>query len=91
MSGGRIMITGGLLELGAEAVDDVLRLVQTFEEFDPGFDRYQEHDFGCVRHAGRQMFWKIDYYDKNLEFGSPDPADEAVTSRIMTIMLASEY
>jgi hypothetical protein len=35
--------------------------------------------------------FKIDYYDKSLEFGSPDPADPTVTERIITIMLAEEY
>jgi hypothetical protein len=31
------------------------------------------------------------YYDKKLEYGSPDPADPAVTQRVMNIMEASEY
>ena len=33
----------------------------------------------------------IDAYDRNLRFGSPDPADPALTSRVMTIMLSEEY
>jgi uncharacterized protein DUF3768 len=37
------------------------------------------------------VFWKIEYYDKDLQFRSPDPADPAVTERIITIMLAEEY
>jgi hypothetical protein len=39
---------------------------------------------------GERYFWKIDAYDVNLEFGSPDPADEAATRRIITIMTASD-
>ena len=35
--------------------------------------------------------FKIDYYDKNLQNGSLDPADPSVTERIITIMLAEEY
>jgi len=35
--------------------------------------------------------FKIDYYDKDLNFHSPDPADPTVTERIITIMLADEY
>ena len=38
-----------------------------------------------------RVFFKIDYYDKSLTFHSPDPADPAVTERIITIMLAEEY
>jgi hypothetical protein len=35
--------------------------------------------------------WKIDYYDRNFECRSLDPADPRLTRRVMTIMLSSEY
>jgi hypothetical protein len=31
------------------------------------------------------------YYDRKTEFGSSDPADPAVTTRVLTIMRADEY
>lgn len=36
-------------------------------------------------------YWKIDYYDRNLELHSPDPADPSVTIRMLTIMRVNEY
>ena len=32
-----------------------------------------------------------DYYDVDLEHGSEDPADAAITTRILTLMLVEEY
>ena len=53
--------------------------------------RISEHDFGSFTLAGRKFFWKIDAYDIEMQFGSPDPADPAKTTRVLTIMLAEEY
>jgi hypothetical protein len=37
------------------------------------------------------VFWKIDACDRDLRFGSEAPANPAVTRRVLTIVLASEY
>ena len=42
-------------------------------------------------HDAERIFWKIDYYDPSLDFGSEIPSDPAQTVRVLTIMLASEY
>lgn len=54
-------------------------------------DAWGERDFGRLIFEGQTIFFKIDYYDTNLEIGSEDPADPSVTARLVTIMLASEY
>ena len=38
-----------------------------------------------------RVFWKLDYYDRDLRFASDDAANSAVTRRVLTIMLSDEY
>lgn len=89
--GGHVMITSGLQALGNEVVQEVLAAVHKHDRFDGGNDPYGEHDFGSLSWKTHKLLWKIDYYDTSLEFGSPDPADTDVTTRVLTVMLASEY
>ena len=44
-----------------------------------------------IEHEGVSYLWKVDCYDLSLEYASPDPADPAVTTRVLTIMRADEY
>ncbi len=69
----------------------VIRRVATFSDFTPDNDPRREHDFGNFTLASRKFFWKIDAYDADMQFGSEDPADPSTTTRVLTIMLASEY
>jgi len=46
---------------------------------------------GRFRVGGEDYYWKINYYDRNLVFHSPDPADSEVTIRVLTIMRVDEY
>jgi hypothetical protein len=85
------MITSGIQARGPDFVNLALRSVREFDSFSSDNDSYGEHDFGSLNLAGETLFWKIDYYDRTLSFGSEDPADPAVTCRVLTVMLASEY
>jgi hypothetical protein len=89
--GGGAVITPGIAALGREAVERLVETISVFDDFCAANDPYEEHDFGCFEFDGKQVFFKIDYFDKKLEFHSPDPADPAVTERVITIMLAEEY
>lgn len=89
---GEVLLTPGISALPDEARAAVIAKVQAFDDFPPGDDPYGEHDFGAFSHPGAgKIFWKIDYYDEALTFGSDDPADPAKTRRVLTIMLGSEY
>lgn len=65
--------------------------VRDFTDFNEDNDPHGERDFGVIEHRGERYFWKIDYYDLNLEVGSEDPADEHQTRRVLTVMRAEEY
>lgn len=88
-AGGRMAITQGILATGS--VVAILAMVRAFAAFDTDNDPYGEHDYGAFDCGGEKVFWKIEYYDRAMQSGSPDPADPSVTCRVLTIMLASEY
>ncbi len=88
---GRVMLTAGVNALPSDVSAMATRKVATFDAFDADNDPHREHDFGSFDLAGDKFFWKIDYYDRSLEFGSDDPADPAKTTRVLTLMLAEEY
>jgi Protein of unknown function (DUF3768) len=88
---GKLIQTAGICALPPEDQSRIREKVERFDSFTNDNDPYGEHDFGSIEHNGNRIFWKIDYYDKTLEFGSKDPADPGKTTRVLTIMLAEEY
>jgi len=91
LSGGGAIITPGIAALGAEAVERLVKTIAIFDDFCTANDPHGEHDFGAFEFDGTPVFFKIDYYDKDLNLHSPDPANPAVTERVITLMLAEEY
>jgi len=96
--------TEGFRALSDKDQSRVRELIETFDAFTPDNNPYGERDFGVIYQNGEgrwtttrparsaeTVFWKIDAYDRDLRFGSDDPANPAVTRRVLTIMLASEY
>ena len=85
----------------------VRELIETFDAFTEDNDPHGERDFGTIYQLGdghwtterprvrdderERVFWKLDYYDRDMRFASEDPADPARTRRVLTIMLSDEY
>ena len=90
-SGGRVMLTCGINAKSQSEQAEILNQVRYFNNFTTANDPYNEHDFGCFNYKGEQIYWKIDYYDKNYQYCSEDPSNPNITNRVMTIMLAEEY
>lgn len=99
--------TVGFRSLSASDQSRVRELIETYDAFDDDNDPHGERDFGTIYQLGdgrwtterprlrdderERVFWKLDYYDRDLRFGSDDAANPAVTRRVLTIMLADEY
>ena len=99
--------TVGFRSLPASDQSRVRELIETFDAFDEDNNPHGERDFGCVYQLGdgrwtterpqlrederERVFWKLDYFDRDLRFVSEDAADPARTRRVLTIMLSDEY
>jgi hypothetical protein len=72
--------------------DSIIETVRSYKFH--GIDEnnpYGQSDFGTVTVSGTNYFFKIDYYDLQLEYHSLDASDPKVTKRVLTIMKAEEY
>ena len=88
---GQLVITRGVAAQGNEFIDRAVKAVREFSDFTEDNDPHGEHDFGIFELDGISLNWKIDYYDRDLKYGSADPSDPEETRRVLTILLAEEY
>jgi hypothetical protein len=89
--GGMVLVTCGVAALDPQTVYEILAAVAAFDDFSADNDPWGEHDCAVMTVADIRVIWKIDYYDRDRRYHSPDPADPKVTVRVLTIMLAEEY
>jgi hypothetical protein len=89
--GGSVLATNGIAGLPEKDKAEIFTKVRAFDDFSEDNDPNGEHDFGAIDHNGDKIFWKIDYYDPTMTYGSEDPADLRKTRRVLTIMFANEY
>ena len=89
---GRVVLTDGIRFLPDHVREEIITKVRTYDAFTLDNDPHEEHDFGGFDQPGAGgVFWKIDNFDCDLLYASPDPANPSVTRRVLTIMLAEEY
>ena len=102
-----VVATVGFRSLTDADQSCVRELIATFDAFTEDNDPHGERDFGCIYQLGdgrwtterprvredqrERVFWKLDYYDRDLQCASEDAADPDITQRVLTIMLADEY
>ena len=85
--GGEVLMTRGIQ--GSGQVAEILAKVRSHRDWGEDSDPHHEHDFGVIRHDGERIYWKIDYYDRDL-CGGEDPLSPNCR-RVLTVMLAMEY
>ena len=88
---GTVVITARVKVMGRHAVEALMALVKNYADFDAVDDPYGEHDFGSITFRGSRFFWKIDYFDERLEFGSEASWDTTKCRRVLTLMHAEDY
>ena len=91
LSQGTLVLTQGIRSNTKEDLEAIITKVRTFDTFDENNDPYGERDFGAFDYKGKRIFWKIDYYDQEFLYLSPDASNPRVTNRVLTIMYAEEY
>jgi len=70
---GLLLQTAGIAALSEDDQQAVRDKVVDYDAFTPDNDPHGERYFGSFNHDGEKIFWKIDYYDKAMEYGSEDP------------------
>lgn len=93
---GRGVITQGvtvfLQEHDTFGMTELMQRIADYDSFTEDNDPHGEHDFGVMMIGDEKLFWKIDIYaDQNCILGSPHPADQKQSYRVLTVMLAGEY
>lgn len=75
-----LVLTRGIVSMGLLDVDEILKMVRDFDNFNSGNDPYKEHDFGHFEYKGKKIYWKIDNYQGQDGY-----------ELVLTVMLAEEY
>ena len=91
LSQGTLVLTQGIRSNTKEDLEAIITKVRTFDTFDENNDPYGERDFGAFDYKGKKIFWKIDYYDQEFLYLSPDVSNPRVANKVLTIMYAEEY
>ncbi len=71
---GRLVQTSGISALPMVDQSAIRERVEIFDTFTPDNDPHGEHDFGAFEHKSERIFWKIDYYNPTMTYGSEDPS-----------------
>lgn len=81
--GGKVMMTCGVQNHPKR--DEIIRTVQTFNDFNEDNDPWNEHDCATFEVDGEKFMFKVDYYDDLFRSYREDG------NRILTVLCLDEY
>tara|TARA_R110000796_G_scaffold104850_1_gene214761 strand:- start:694 stop:1065 length:372 start_codon:yes stop_codon:yes gene_type:complete len=87
----KIVLTPGIAGLNLIDKEKVFASVKYYGNFNKNNNPWGEKDFGNFNFKKETFNWKIDYYDNDMKYHSPDKTDPDKTIRVLTIMKAEEY
>lgn len=88
---GQFVMTRGVAALGPDAQQELTGRVAAFDGFNADSDPQGWHEMGVIEFNGTTIWFKLDLYDVDYQYGSPEPSDPEQTRRILTLLLPSEY
>jgi hypothetical protein len=88
---GQFVMTRGVAALGPDARLELIRRVAVFETFNSDSDPQGWHEMGVIEFEDTTVWFRIDLYDTDYTYGSPEPSDPEQTRRVLTLLLPSEY
>ena len=87
----KIVLTPGIAGLNLIDKEKVFFSVKYYGNFTKNNNPWGEKDFGSFNFKKETFNWKIDYYDNDMKYHSPDKSDPNKTVRVLTIMKSEEY
>jgi len=88
---GQFVMTRGVAALGPEVQLELTHHVAAFDGFNADSDPQGWHEMGVIDFQGTTVWFKLDLYDVDYQYGSPEPSDPEQTRRVLTLLLPSEY
>jgi len=88
---GQFLMTRGVAALGPDVQLELTRRVAAFDGFNADSDPQGWHEMGVIEFDGATVWFKLDLYDVDYQYGSPEPSDPEQTRRVLTLLLPSEY
>lgn len=88
---GMFVQTTAIDNMGPIFVAACLAQIVTYDDFTEDNDPHGTREMGFMEVMGKTVWFKIDLYDENYQYGTPAPTDLSKTRRVLTILFPSDY